>query len=121
MRALQDESPGTKQTVFEGVPMSKESMLPAERVTRYNLTIAFEELYTQEDSQLHAAANGIGVVASAIEELLTTDMALQKLLKLQNLQLNIIAPVRVSKFQESGAVRENELLRSNDIVARWGE
>jgi len=75
--------------------MSKDNMLLTERVTRYNLTIAFEELYTREDAQLHAAANAIGVVASAIEELLTTDTALQKLLKMQNLKLNIIAPARV--------------------------
>jgi hypothetical protein len=79
--------------------MSKDTVLPAERVTRYNLTIAFEELYTQEDSQLSAAANGIGVVASAIEELLTSDTALQMLLKLQNLQLHIVAPSRVSSLQ----------------------
>ena len=79
--------------------MSKESMLPAERVTRYNLTIAFAELYTQEAAQLHAAANGIGVVASAIEELLTSNTALQTLLKLQNLQLHIIAPARVSTLE----------------------
>jgi hypothetical protein len=76
--------------------MSKDNILPPERVTRYNLTIAFEELYTREDTQLHAAANAIGVVASAIEELITTDTALQKLLEIQNLKLSIIAPARVS-------------------------
>jgi hypothetical protein len=74
--------------------MSKKTMLPAGRMTRYNLTIAFEELYTQEDSQLQAAANGIGVVASAIEELLSGNTALQTLLRLHNLQLHIIAPAR---------------------------
>jgi hypothetical protein len=82
--------------IFEGAPMSKQSMLPSERVTRYNLTIVFEELYTQDDTQLHTSANAIGTVASAIEQLITTDTALQKLLKVQNLKLNIIAPARVS-------------------------
>jgi hypothetical protein len=82
--------------LFEGGFMFKDNLLPSERVTRYNLTIVFEELYTQDDTQLHASANGIGVVASAIEELITTDSALQTLLKLQNLKLNIIAPARVS-------------------------
>jgi hypothetical protein len=95
----QDVAPVLSKVVFEGEPMSKDTLLPPERVTRYNLTIAFEELYTQEDSQLHAAANAIGVVASAIEELIAKDTALQKLLKMRNLKLNIIAPARVSTPQ----------------------
>ena len=94
--------------------MSKDNLLPPERVTRYNLTIAFEELYTREDTQLHAAANAVGVVASAIEALLTSDLALQTLLKTQNLQLNIIAPARVSTPQHAGIARGNESLRSNE-------
>lgn len=94
--------------------MSKDNLLPPERVTRYNLTIAFEELYTRENTQLHATANAVGVVASAIEALLTTDMALQALLKTQNLQLNIIAPARVSTSQNVGVARGNETLRSNE-------
>ncbi len=76
--------------------MSKDKALPSERVARYNLTIVFEELYTQDDAELHASANAIGVVASAIEALITADVALQKLLKTQNLKLNVIAPARVS-------------------------
>lgn len=74
--------------------MSKDNALPSGRVARYNLTIVFEELYTQDDAELHASANAIGVVVSAIEALITTDAALQKLLKMQNLKLNIIAPAR---------------------------
>jgi hypothetical protein len=82
--------------MFEGAPMSKHNVLPSERVTRYNLTIVFEELYTRDDTQLQATADAIGAVASAIEALITTDTALQTLLKMQNLNLNIITPARVS-------------------------
>jgi hypothetical protein len=82
--------------VFEGGLMTKDNLPPSERVTRYNLTIVFEELYTRDDTQLHASANAIGVLASAVEELITTNIALQTLLKLQNLKLKIIAPARVS-------------------------
>jgi hypothetical protein len=35
--------------------MSTDNVLPAQRVTRYNLTIAFEELYTQDATQLDEA------------------------------------------------------------------
>jgi hypothetical protein len=68
----------------------------AQRVTRYNLTIAFEELYTQEATQLHASAEAIGEVAHAIEQLISTDPALQELLKKQNLKLSMISPLRPS-------------------------
>jgi hypothetical protein len=76
--------------------MSKDNTLPSERVTRYNLSVVFEELFTQDDTQLHASANAISVVASAIEALISTDMALQELLEKANLRLKIIAPARVS-------------------------
>jgi hypothetical protein len=76
--------------------MSKDNTLPSERVTRYNLTVVFEELFTQDDTQLHASANAIGVVVSAIEALISTDIVLQELLEKANLQLKIIAPARVS-------------------------
>ena len=65
-----------------------------QRVTRYNLTIAFEELYTQEATQLHASAEAISEVACAIEQLITTDTVLQELLKTHNLKLSMISPVR---------------------------
>ena len=74
--------------------MSKDNVMHSRRVTRYNLTIAFEELYTQDDTQLHASANAIADVARAIEQLITTDTALQELLKTQNLKLSMISPAR---------------------------
>jgi hypothetical protein len=76
-------------------------MMHLQRVTRYNLTIAFEEAYTQDDTQLHVSANAIGEVASMIEQLITTDRALQELLKTQNLTLNIISPTRMPVRQEA--------------------
>jgi hypothetical protein len=79
----------------------------SQRVTRYNLTIAFEELYTQDNTQLHASANAISHIAIAIEQLITTDRALQELLKTQNLTLNIISPTRMPVRQEAGDVRRN--------------
>jgi hypothetical protein len=82
--------------------MSKDSALHPQWVTRYNLTIAFEELYTQDASQLHATANAIGEVASAIEQLLVTDASLQELLKAQNLKLSVIAPARLSARPDAG-------------------
>jgi hypothetical protein len=82
--------------MFEGEPMSKDTMLASERVARYSLTIVFEELYTRDHTQLQASADAIGAVASAIEALITTDTALQTLLKMQNLKLNMIAPARAS-------------------------
>ena len=74
--------------------MSKDNVLHSQRVTRYNLIIAFEELYTQDDTQLHASANAIAAVARAIEQLIATDTALQELLKTQNLKLSMISPTR---------------------------
>ena len=74
----------------------------SQRITRYNLTIAFEEPFTQENTQLHASANAIGEVASAIERLISTDTALQELLRIQNLTLHIISPIRKSTPQGSG-------------------
>jgi hypothetical protein len=76
--------------------MPKNTTLHAQRVTRYNLTIAFEEQYTQEATQLHAAAEAIGEVARAIEQLISTDTALQELLKKLNLKLSMISPQRPS-------------------------
>ena len=70
--------------------------MDSQRITRYSLTIAFEELFTQDNTELHASANAIGEVASAIERLISTDTALQELLRTQNLTLNIISPARVS-------------------------
>jgi hypothetical protein len=77
--------------------MAKKTMMHTQRVTRYNLTIAFEELYTQDAAQLHASAKAIGEVARAIEQLISTDTALQELLKKQNLKLSMISPVRTSR------------------------
>ena len=82
-------------------------MMHLQRVTRYNLTIAFEEVYTQDDTQLHASANAIGEVASMIEQLIATDRALQELLKTQNLTLNMISPIRVSMGQDASNSRED--------------
>jgi hypothetical protein len=79
--------------------------MDAQRVTRYNLTIAFEELYMQETTQLHASADAIGEVARAIEQLITTDTALQELLKTQNLKLSMISPVRPSAQEGAGSTR----------------
>ncbi len=76
--------------------MSKDDEPHARRVTRYNLTIVFEELYTQDDTELYNSANAIGDVVRVIEQLITTDTALQELLKTQNLKLSIIAPTRES-------------------------
>ena len=81
-------------------------MMHLQRVTRYNLTIVFEELYTQDNTQLHASANAIGEVASMIEQLIATDRALQELLKTQNLTLNMISPIRVSMGQDASNPRE---------------
>jgi hypothetical protein len=81
-------------------------MMHAQRVTRYNLTIAFEEPFTQDNTQLHASANAIGHIAGTIEQLITTDRALQELLKIQNLTLNIISPTRMAVWCEAGASRE---------------
>jgi hypothetical protein len=77
--------------------MAKNTMMHTQRVTRYNLTIAFEELYTQDAAQLHTSADAIGEVARAIEQLITTDTALQELLKTHNLKLSMISPVRMSR------------------------
>jgi hypothetical protein len=74
--------------------MSSDTQLSPQRVTRFSLTIAFEELYTRDDAQLHASANAIGAVASEIAALIATDLSLQNLLKVENLTLNIIAPAR---------------------------
>ena len=82
--------------------MSEDRVLHPQRMTRYNLTIAFEELYTQDSAQLHTTANAIGEVASTIEELLTNDTALQELLRARNLKLSIIAPTRVPKQPGGG-------------------
>jgi hypothetical protein len=76
--------------------MAKNTTMHAQRVTRYNLTIAFEELYTQETTQLHASADAIREVARAIEQLISTDTALQELLKKQNLKLSMLSPLRPS-------------------------
>jgi hypothetical protein len=43
--------------------MPKNTTLHVQRVTRYNLTIAFEEQHTQEATRLHASAEAIGEVA----------------------------------------------------------
>jgi hypothetical protein len=64
-------------------------------------------VYTQDDTQLHASANAIGEVASAIEQLIATDRALQELLKTQNLILNIISPIRMSMLHGAGYSRGN--------------
>jgi hypothetical protein len=82
--------------------MSKDSALHLQWVTRYNLTVAFEELYTQDAIELRATANAIGEVASAIERLLVTDAALQELLIAQNLKLSVIAPARLSTRPDTG-------------------
>jgi hypothetical protein len=87
--------------------MSKNDVKHVQRVTRYKLTIAFEELYTQDDTQLHASANAIGDVVSAIERLLITDTSLQELLKTQNLKLNIVSPTRVPTRPDAGDARGN--------------
>jgi hypothetical protein len=86
----------------------------SQRVTRYNLTIAFEEPYTQDDIQLHASANAIGAATGMIEQLITTDRALQDLLKTQNLTLNIISPVRVPTPRGAGDARGKGPYRSNE-------
>jgi hypothetical protein len=79
--------------------MSKANVKHARWVTRYNLTIAFEELYTEDDAELHASANAIGDVVSAIEQLISTDPGLRTMLQLQNLKLNIVSPDRAAKRQ----------------------
>jgi hypothetical protein len=79
--------------------MFKDSLLATERVTRYNLTITFEELYTADDAELHASANAIGDIVKAIEQLISTDPGLQTMVLQQNLKLNIISPDRVAKRQ----------------------
>jgi hypothetical protein len=55
--------------------------------------------------QLDAAANAVGEVVSAIEQLLTTDRSLQELLEAQNLKLSIIAPARASTRPSAGSSR----------------
>lgn len=85
--------------------MSKDNQKHAQWVTRYNLTIAFEELYTQDDAQLHASANAIGEIARTIEQLIITDTALQTLLRMQNLKLRIVSPDRGSKQDVDGNSR----------------
>jgi hypothetical protein len=100
--------------------MSEENTPPARRVTRYNLTIAFEELYTQDDSQLHTSANAIGDVASVIEQLITTDTALQELLTTHNLTLNIISPARLSPRHSASDSRERGSRLSGQLVGAKG-
>lgn len=79
--------------------MSKDNLKHAHWVTRYNLTIAFEELYTEDDAELHASANTIGDVVSAIEQLISTDPRIRTMLQQQNLKLNIVSPDRAAKPQ----------------------
>jgi len=86
----------------------------SQRITRYNLTIAFEERYTQDNTQLHASANAIDEVASAIEQLIASDTALQDLLRIQNLTLHIISPIRMSTPHGAGYFREHEPYLSNE-------
>jgi hypothetical protein len=81
-------------------------VIHSQRVTRYNLTIAFEELYTPDAAQLQDSANTIGDVAGAIEQLLTSDTALQELLTTQNLKLSIISPARASTRLGAGGADE---------------
>lgn len=76
--------------------MAKDTAIHAQRVTRYKLTIAFEELYTQDETQLRVSADAVGEIVLAIEQLITTDTALQELLKTHNLKLSMISPVRPS-------------------------
>ena len=77
--------------------MSKDNQKHAQWITRYNLTIAFEELYTQDDAELQVSANAIDDIASTIEQLIITDTALRTLLRMQNLKLSIVSPDRGSK------------------------
>lgn len=79
--------------------MSKDNLKHTHWVTRYNLTIAFEELYTEDDAELHASANTIGDVVSAIEQLISTDPRIRTMLQQQNLKLNIVSPDRAAKPQ----------------------
>lgn len=85
--------------------MAKPTMMDRQRVTRYNLTIAFEEFYTQEASQLHASADAIGEVACAIEQVIATDTVLQEVLSRHNLKLSMISPVRKSPQDGAGTAR----------------
>ena len=79
--------------------MSKDNLKHTHWVTRYNLTIAFEELYTEDDAELHASANTIGDVVSAIEQRISTDPGIRTMLQQQNLKLNIVSPDRAAKPQ----------------------
>ncbi len=72
--------------------MSKDNARLAYRVTRYNLTIAIDKLYSEDETQLHTSANAIGDVARAIEQLISVDPELQSMLQMQNLTLNIVFP-----------------------------
>ncbi len=69
------------------------------RVTRYSLTIAFEEIYTKDSGQLEASANVIGEVIAAIQQVLTADATIQAKLTQQNLKLHMMAPERVSTWK----------------------
>ena len=88
----------------------------AQWVTRYNVTIAFEELYTQDAAQLHASANAISEIARTIEQLIITDTALQTLLRRQNLKLSIIAPDRGSKRDVDGSSRGSRPALSQELA-----
>jgi hypothetical protein len=70
-----------------------------QRVTRYKLTVAFEELYTTDPNRLAESANTICELSSAIQHSLAMDTALQDRLAAQDLTLCIMAPARASTRQ----------------------
>src|SRR5690349_10142631 len=88
----------------EGDTMSKDNARQAYRVTRYNLTIAIDKLYSEDDTQLHTSANAIGDVARAIEQLISADPGLQTMLQMQNLTLNIVVPQPAAEPVQQPAV-----------------
>jgi hypothetical protein len=67
-----------------------------QRVSRYNLTIVFEEPYTRDPAQLESSATMIGEIISAIQQTIIADKALQARLATQNLQIHMIAPERIA-------------------------
>ncbi len=68
---------------------------PVQRVTRYNLILSFEELYTTDSQQLRASAEAITSIIRTIETLVETNAHIQAMLAEQHLTIATVAPARI--------------------------
>jgi hypothetical protein len=79
---------------------------PSHPVSRYNLTIVFEEIYTRDPAQLEISANAIGEIIGTIQQALLADTALQAKLAAQHLSIQMIAPERVAPQRVIAQIQE---------------